>query len=248
MRRRSRGRVPMAGLVFALAFVLWLGLVLTAGFGHSSWAAESSAPPAAPAAPETLATSAYSAASLYNLANSYARAGKPGLAVLNYERARLLAPGDPDIEANERHVRESLRLPPDSPTAFQRAVTQLNPTLVAWIGVLGVILIGTALIAGRVSERRRGLRRTALLLGVTAVGLTVCNALVLWPTLHEGVIVTNSAPVLVSPVPMGEPLLVLPEAETVGMTAEHEDYVLIRTRAGRTGWVSRANLVSVVPR
>ena len=32
--------------------------------------------------------------------NSYARAGKPGLAVLNYERAALLAPDDPDINAN----------------------------------------------------------------------------------------------------------------------------------------------------
>jgi len=32
---------------------------------------------------------------LYNLANAYARAGKPGLAVLNYERAKLLEPNDP---------------------------------------------------------------------------------------------------------------------------------------------------------
>ena len=36
----------------------------------------------------------YSADGLYNLANSYARAGKPGLAVLYYERAALLAPDD----------------------------------------------------------------------------------------------------------------------------------------------------------
>ncbi len=49
----------------------------------------------------------YSAAGLYNLANSYARAGKPGMAVLNYERARLLSPNDPDVEANLRFVRSS---------------------------------------------------------------------------------------------------------------------------------------------
>jgi len=41
---------------------------------------------------------------------------------------------------------------------------------------------------------------------------------------------------------------VLPEAETVRITAEHDDFVLVRTRAGRTGWVSRANLAAVVPR
>ena len=32
----------------------------------------------------------YSAAGLYNLANYYARQGKPGMAVLNYERAPAL--------------------------------------------------------------------------------------------------------------------------------------------------------------
>ena len=35
-------------------------------------------------------TTGYSAAGLYNLGNSYARAGKPGMAILNYERASLL--------------------------------------------------------------------------------------------------------------------------------------------------------------
>jgi len=47
---------------------------------------------------------------------------------------------------------------------------------------------------------------------------------------------------------MGEASFVLPEAETVKMTAEYEGFVLVQTRAGRTGWVSRANLAPVVPR
>ena len=61
------------------------------------------------------APAGYSAPALYNLANAYARAGKPGLAVLNYERAKLLEPNDPDIDANLRHVREAAGLPPESP-------------------------------------------------------------------------------------------------------------------------------------
>src|SRR5208282_4339988 len=81
----------------------------------------------------------YSAAGLYNLANSYARAGKPGMAVLNYERAILLAPNDPDIEANLRHVRESARLPPESRSWFARAVTVAGPTVLAWLGVIGLL-------------------------------------------------------------------------------------------------------------
>jgi hypothetical protein len=52
----------------------------------------------------------------------------------------------------------------------------------------------------------------------------------------------------VSPVPIEEPLFVLPEASIVSMTAEHDGFVLIRTKAGRTGWAQRANLAPIVPK
>jgi hypothetical protein len=192
-------------------------------------------------------TTGYSAAGLYNLANSYARAGKPGMAVLNYERASLLAPNDPDIEANLRFVRQSSRLPADSPNWFERSVRVASPTILSWAGVLGVLMAGASLLAVRLYPRYRWWRRGALGCGIALVGLTVCNGVVLWPKLHEAVVITAATPVRVSPVPMGDPLFVLPEAETVKMTAEHEGYVLIQTRAGRMGWIARANLAPVVP-
>jgi hypothetical protein len=79
------------------------------------------------------------------------------------------------------------------------------------------------------------------------MGLTVANAAVVWPRLHEAVVIAGNTAVRVSPAPMGDPLFALPEAETVKMTAEHEGFVLVRTRAGRTGWVARASLAPVVP-
>jgi len=193
-------------------------------------------------------TTGYSAAGLYNLANSYARAGKPGMAVLNYERATLLAPNDPDIEANLRFVRDASRLPSDRPTWFERSVRVAGPTTLSWAGVMGVLIAGVSLLAGRLSSRHRGLRRVALGCAIALIGLTVCNGVVLWPRLHEAVVITNATPVRVSPVPMGDPLFVLPEAETVKMTAEHEGFVLIQTRAGQRGWIARANLAPIVPR
>jgi len=190
----------------------------------------------------------YSAAALYNLANSYARAGKPGLAVLNYERASLLAPNDPDIDANLRYVRESSHLPPESQNRFVRAVTVAGPTVLSWMGIMGVFMIGASVLAGRLSSRHRWMRRTALGCGVALVGMTIANGVVLWPKLHEAVVITGATPVRVSPVPMGDPLFVLPEAETVRIAAEHDEFVLVQTKAGRTGWVARANLAPVVPR
>lgn len=188
----------------------------------------------------------YSAAELYNLANSYARAGKPGMAVLNYERASLLAPNDSDIDANLHYVRSTLGLASEPRSWFDRAFSVAGPTVVAWTGVVGLGLLGLGVLAGRMTFRHRSIRLAATGVGIALVGVTVCNGIVLWPKLHEGVLIMASTPVRVSPVPMGDALFELPEAETVRMLAEHESFVLVRTRTGRTGWVSRANLAAVV--
>jgi hypothetical protein len=189
----------------------------------------------------------YSASALYNQGNANARAGKRGLAVLNYERARLLAPDDPDIVANLRSVREAARLPVVVPTWFERRGLMLNPTAMAWTGVLGVLLVGGGWVWAAYRPGYRWTRYLSLP-GLALLGLATGNAIVLWPVIHEAVVLTASAPVRVTPVPMGDPAFVLPEAETVRVSAEHDDFFLIRTRTGRTGWVARANLAPVVPR
>src|ERR1700736_4428543 len=127
----------------------------------------------------------YSADGLYNLANSYARAGKPGLAVLNYERASLLAPDDADINANLEYIRASAHVPSEPRTRFARIAQAANPTLAAWIGVLGIALVGLGLLATKIGSRFRWLRAGGILLGIALVSLAVSNAILLWPRMHE---------------------------------------------------------------
>ena len=189
----------------------------------------------------------YSADGLYNLANSYARAGKPGLAVLNYERASLLAPDDADINANMEYVRASAQVPTEPRTRFARIAQAANPTLAAWIGVLGIALVGVGLLARKLGSQFHGWWSGGILLGAALIALTVSNAMLLWPRMHEAVVLINQTQARVSPVPMGDTAFVLREAETVTITAEHEDFILIRTRGGLSGWVARANLGTVVP-
>jgi hypothetical protein len=189
----------------------------------------------------------YSADSLYNLANSYARAGKPGMAVLNYERAALLAPYDPDIAVNLQYVRTSAHVLTEPPSRFAWIVQFASPTSAAWLGVLGIALLGTAFLAKRVTHRFLWIRAGGMLVGATLITLTVSNAMLLWPRMHEAVVLTSQTPALVSPVPMADTAFVLSEAETVTMTAKHEDFILVRTRGGLSGWVARGNLGAVVP-
>jgi hypothetical protein len=190
----------------------------------------------------------YSAAGLYNLANSYARAGKPGMAILNYERASLLAPGDPDIQANLRFVRAAANLPAELPDTLDRVAKIASPFWMSWLGVLGLVIVGASVILAQLSSRHRLARAAAAVSGVTMIGLTFCSALALGSRLHQGVVIAAATPVRVSPVPMGDPLFSLPEGEKVKITAEHEGFDLIETRAGRAGWIANSNLAPIVPR
>ena len=189
----------------------------------------------------------YSADGLYNLANAYARAGQPGLAVLNYERAALLAPDDADINANLDFVRAAAHAPAIPRSRFARIVQAASPTLVAWGAVVGVLLAGLGILASRVARRFRWARLGGVLIGAVLMALAISNAMLLWPRMHDAVVLIDQTPARVAPAPMGDAAFVLPEAETVTVAAEHEDFALIRTRGGRMGWVARANLGAVVP-
>jgi hypothetical protein len=189
----------------------------------------------------------YSAPALYNTANAFARAGKPGPAVLNYERARLLDPNDPDIDANLRHVREAAGLPPEVRSRFDRLVGFTSPRILAWVAVLGLLMAGVSALLRVRAKSHRGKLLAAMLAGFCLLGAGVGNAVALWPLMHEAVVIAHSAQVRVSPVTTEAPLFELPEATLVKLSAEHDDFVLIQTTAGRTGWMQRANLVPIVP-
>ena len=231
MSTRMSARMRLACLVFGVLM------------GISQAGAQAAAQAAAQATPV-----GYSAAGLYNLGNSYARAGKPGLAILNYERASLLTPGDPDIEANLRFVRSSARLPAESRNTFDRLARIGSPFTLSWLGALGIAIIGAGTVAAQLSSRHRRLRAAAVLVGLMMIASPICSAVALWPKLHSGVVIAASTPARVSPVPMGDSLFVLKEGETVRISAEHEGFTLIRTAAGRSGWVADSHLAPIVPR
>jgi hypothetical protein len=189
----------------------------------------------------------YSADGLYNLANSYARAGKPGLAVLSYERAALLAPDDPDINANLAYVRASAHVSMKPQNRIARLAQATSPASAAWLGVLGIALVGIGLVARKVAPRLLWIPGGGILLGIALIAVTASNAILLWPRMHEAIVLIDQTPARVSPAPMADTAFVLREAESVTMTAEHEDFILIRAGGGLSGWVSRANLGAVVP-
>jgi len=226
MNLARTGSVLMAGCLIALA--LCGGARAAAGAGDG------------PAA-------GYSASALYNQANADARAGKPGLAVLNYERALLLAPTDADIRANLAFVRTGLNLPVESESWFDRLVRIGSADALAWTALAGLLAAGVSLLASRRYPSQRFALRSVAALGLAAITLTLCNAVTIWRSLHEAVVIAHGTAAHVAPAGDAATLFSVPEAETVAMGAEHQGFVLVQARDGRTGWVPLADLAPVLP-
>ena len=206
------------------------------------------APAQSPPAQSAPTQAGYSAAALYNFANAFARAGKPGFAVLNYERARLLDPNDPDIDTNLSQVLVASGLPPETHSQFERMTAIVGPRTLAWLGVLGLLIAGIGALRFRFYPRHRRKFAVATLLGIVVLGISIADAVTLWPVMHEAVVITKTTPVRVSPTLIEETLFTLPEASIVSTGAEHDGFVLVRTAAGRTGWAPSTNLAPIVPR
>ena len=191
----------------------------------------------------------YSAPRLFDLANAYVRDGKPGMAILNYERARLLAPNDPDIHANLSLARTRSGLPPITDTWFERQATSLaSPNTLFWLGCIGLLMVGASLLLARQYPRRRLALRACTAAGFALMAVTLCNALAIWPTMNEAVVIARATPARVAPVSMADSLMTLREGEILTADSEVRDYTLVHTDSGRTGWVASADIAPVVPR
>jgi hypothetical protein len=214
-----------------------LTLALGAGIAHA----------ATGTAPQISA--GYSAARLLDLANGYAHDGRPGMAVLNYERARLLAPSDPDIHANLSLVRTTSGLPPITGTWFARQVSQLaSPNILFWFGCFGLLIVGPSLLLARQYPRRRLALAACTAAGFALMAVTLCNALAIWPIMNEAVVIARETPARVAPVPMADSLMTLRGAEILTVDAQLRDFTLVHTDTGRTGWVASTDIARVIPR
>jgi len=202
---------------------------------------------AAASAIQSVATE-HSAAFLYNAANAYARRGNVGLAVLYYERARVLAPNDPDIAANLEHVRAAAGLPIQAGSWFENHTRLGNPNVLFWCGVAGLALLamGTLVLRfnGRQRRDRRRLGLVAAIAGAPLCMVAIVDCLSTVPLLHEAVML-RAGPARVSPVPGGDALFTLPAGQVVWVTDHYQDYKLIETDAGRSGWVAADDIAPV---
>ncbi len=188
---------------------------------------------------EALASSGVSASLLYNLGNSYARAGQSGRAILNYERALRLAPGDPDIRANLELVRKEKGLFQKEQPLGQRFIGALG--LNQWTGLASATFVLLALILlipdfpWLKPSLRHGIAAVSLVVTITAV----TGAVARYQHWSDAVVVVPDARLRVSPFATAASVGVIQEGRLLRPGKNHNNFVLVVDETGRSGWLER---------
>ncbi len=194
---------------------------------------------------ETVATKqGYSVPLLFNLANAYFRDGKVGRAVLNYERALVLAPKDADIEANLRFARKVNGLFVPDPAWWQRATHLLSMDGWAWLagGSLALSCVGGIM---WLLSKRRPWRSVIFLPLLTLSAATTCLG-VLWGDFNRAVVLAPETTVRIGPFDTANSSGTLMAGEVVEIQNRHENFFFVRNPDGKSGWVSNQQIERVL--
>ena len=195
-----------------------------------------------------IAEKGYSAQLLFNLGNAYFRDGQVGAAILNYERAQLLAPNDPDIVANLNFARRQAGLFVERSSWIQEAARFFSMNGWAALATGALVLLCGSIAAAQFYPRHRLYVR--LLTGVAALALcaAVVGIVLQLETLDRAVVTSQEAVARISPFEAAKSAFVLSAGEVVEIEKEHGGFLFVENRDQRSGWVSKEQIQAVVPR
>ncbi len=204
---------------------------------------------------EVIAREGPSAARLYNLGNTHAKLNQAGPAILCYERAALLAPRDPDIQANLKLIRPPGAAPLVEPPPWWKApIYWLSLQEWSWITGLGITALLLPGLAWLFLTKRPGwLRETTPWAMGGGAALTLLGTLALHQRADETrlAILTASEPVLrLSPFPDASPVNATPPPPGTRVVPgeRHGDWIHLSLPGSPTsGWVPSKDVARIIP-
>jgi tetratricopeptide (TPR) repeat protein len=190
-----------------------------------------------------------SAPLLYNLAASYAAGGQTGSAVLNYERALRLAPGDPDIQANLDQVRKDSGLYRDDRPLYQRLSALLGADRWLMISGFAFLVFSVSALTASFEAGKGGFIRRLMVGSLVVPLLTLPPALLLYQEWNAGVVLKEDARLLISPFDDAASAGGIKAGRLIRPGRAHGEYVLIEDETGKSGWLVREGfeLVAELP-
>ena len=199
---------------------------------------------------EVLLKEGVSADLYYNLGNAYYRSDNFTRAIINYERALLLSPGDKDIRHNLQLARQKTtdKLSPSADfflvTWYRSLVNIMGVDAWAWTALvalaMGIILFLVYLFSSRVSLQKLGFFGAAfMLLFFLFANLFAWHQQQVLTHRTGAVVVATETAVKSTPAQNGTNLFMLHEGTKVEITDDSmKDWKEVRLPDGKEGWIA----------
>ncbi len=192
----------------------------------------------------------------YNLGNAYFRNGETAKAILNYERALLLSPGDSDIRHNLRFARTRLEDRIDASDKFflnnwlNEVRNLFHSNQWARVGIAFFIAFLISL-AGYFFVRKIWVRKTGFYSAIVFLVLMfIANSFSFKQknarlNRNTAIIMAASASVMTSPDADSQELFRLHEGTKIRIKKTDRSWVEIEIANGSVGWTSKENIEAI---
>ncbi len=203
---------------------------------------------------EEIVTEGYEGVSLYyNLGNAYYRSGKIGYAILFYEKALKLSPGDEDIQQNLRIANsKTIDKLPDFPDFFLFRIWEnlLSVfSLSGWVYFSYIFFILLLIsVTGYFLFKNLLYRKYSFYAGIIIAVIFTLSISIMLVKLNQdyntrrGIIVQLVANVKTSPDENGDDTFVIHEGLKIKVEELIGSWMKIRLDDGKTGWVEEKNI------
>lgn len=189
----------------------------------------------------------------YNMGNAFYKSGNATYAILNYERAKKLAPNDDDIRYNLELARTQI---------VDNIVTLPEPGFLRWLkqlissqsinfwGLLSMItfftflfLFGLFLLSKSFQIKRFAFWFSVAAISLSAVTFSFGSHLKSKLINHKSAVITDrSVRVKASPSETGTELFIVHEGITVQLTDQLGEWVYVSLPDGNKGWIKEASM------
>jgi len=192
----------------------------------------------------------------YNLGNAYYKSGKPTYAILNYERAKKLAPNDDDIRYNLDLARIQIidNIVPLPEGGFLRWWKQLisSKSINFW-GIFSLatfftflLLFGLFLLSRTFRVKRFAFWVSVAAVSISAITFTFGTTMKSKLVNHKTAVITDrSIRVKASPSETGTELFIVHEGVTVQVIDELGEWINVSLPDGNKGWVKESAMVRI---
>ena len=193
----------------------------------------------------------------YNLGNAYYRSENITRAVLNYERALLLSPGDRDVRFNLQIARAKTidKIVPESEmfffTWYRSLVNLMSVDAWAWTALIALALLIVLLLVYLFSDRI-WLRKIGFFGGFVLLILFALSNLFAWQQKQDllfrkgAIVISPSVTVKSTPAKNGTDLFILHEGTKVSITdGTMKGWMGIRIADGKEGWIE-SNMIEEI--